>query len=395
LCSRGTSVENPLEASADDISSIASFIETKLAMCCLKMKRPSDALTHAHRSISKNPTHFQNHMRQAAAFRRLGRCSEAARSAMIADYVYWLMGGTKKSTSKYIRYYWQAMIEEAITAETSFAAMYTPFKTEEKDQDTNKIQHTFARRNPEYLQYKYTDPEAFHILPQSAKWPSDPPVLHLLTLGFKSKGVGRRVEQWTRRRLSMLSDQNALFNTLRDQEAERYWKTIGQKVMSAMDFIRSTKLIDERCPCSRALEKRQQASLFGRMQNLQEQAQLLEQVMAEVATIPYLQDLSQEDIQLIGVIEGYLYEVEDNYIKNKARTERRKMGPLQGAGRPQLRAQAAWGGFIHQLPVVVKNPCSFPIEFYSLEYDQQYLAEEQVNKLLPNSLRLGEPVGSP
>lgn len=58
---------------------------------------------------------------------------------------------------------------------------------------------------------------------------------------------------------------------------------------------------DERCPCSRAVEKRQQASLFGRMQHLQEQAQLLEQVMAEVATIPYLQDLSQEDIQLVSI----------------------------------------------------------------------------------------------
>ncbi|XP_068021921.1 spermatogenesis-associated protein 16-like isoform X1 [Melanerpes formicivorus] len=290
-------------------------------------------------------------MRQAAAFWRLGRYSEAARSAMIADYVYWLMGGTRKRTSKYIRYYWQAMIEEAITAETSYTVMYTPLETEGKEQDINKIQRTFAKRNPEYLQHQYTDPEAFHILPQSAKWPSEPPGLHLLTLGFKSKGIGRRVEKWTRRRLSLLSDQKALFNTLKGKEAERYWKIIGQKVMSSMDFIRSTKLIDKRCPCSRAVEKLQQASLFGRMQHLEEQAQLLEQVMAEAATIPYLQDLSQEDTQLlellmaeatdtlrgntdnqrvwkeiqkIGVIEGYLHEAEDNYIKNKARTERRK-----------------------------------------------------------------------
>lgn len=28
--------------------------------------------------------------------------------------------------------------------------------------------------------------------------------------------------------------------------------------------------------------------------------------------------------------------------------------------------------------VVVKNPCHFPIEFYSLEFDQQYLLEEKV-----------------
>lgn len=30
--------------------------------------------------------------------------------------------------------------------------------------------------------------------------------------------------------------------------------------------------------------------------------------------------------------------------------------------------------------VVVKNPCSFPIEFYSLEFDQQYLLEEKVSR---------------
>lgn len=30
--------------------------------------------------------------------------------------------------------------------------------------------------------------------------------------------------------------------------------------------------------------------------------------------------------------------------------------------------------------VVVRNPCSFPIEFYSLEFDQQYLLEEKVSR---------------
>ncbi|XP_008933568.1 PREDICTED: hydrocephalus-inducing protein homolog, partial [Merops nubicus] len=32
--------------------------------------------------------------------------------------------------------------------------------------------------------------------------------------------------------------------------------------------------------------------------------------------------------------------------------------------------------------VVVKNPCTFPIEFYSLEFDEQYLAEEQILRML-------------
>lgn len=35
--------------------------------------------------------------------------------------------------------------------------------------------------------------------------------------------------------------------------------------------------------------------------------------------------------------------------------------------------------------VVVKNPCDFPIEFYSLEFDQQYLIEEKVSRDLDSS----------
>lgn len=30
--------------------------------------------------------------------------------------------------------------------------------------------------------------------------------------------------------------------------------------------------------------------------------------------------------------------------------------------------------------VIVKNPCDYPIEFYSLEFDQQYLTEEEVRR---------------
>ncbi|XP_064021847.1 spermatogenesis-associated protein 16-like [Pogoniulus pusillus] len=375
LFNRGISVEDLSEASADDISSIASFIETKLAMCYLKMNRPSDALTHAHRSISRNPAHFQSHMRQAAAFRALGRYSEAARSTMIADYIYWLRGGTKRHTSKYIRYYWQAMIEEAITTESSFSVLYTPSEAEKKAQSIiSKIQHTFAEKNPEYLQYHYTDPQAFHILPKSTKWLSGSPRLHFLTLGFRSKTVGKLVEKWTSRKLSMLSDQTAPFNTLLDKEAEKYWKSTGQKVMAAMDFIRSTKLTDP-CPCSRAIEKLQQASLFGRMQSLEKRDQLLEQVLAEIATLPYLQDLSQEDTRLlellmadamdtlggridnqrvwnqllkIGLLKDYMHEEED-YIKSKklseARRERRKQTrSLQQAESPRTAPRTTPGG---------------------------------------------------
>ena len=36
--------------------------------------------------------------------------------------------------------------------------------------------------------------------------------------------------------------------------------------------------------------------------------------------------------------------------------------------------------------VIVRNPCPFPVEFYSLEFDKQYLEEEKV-KLVVYSLQ--------
>ncbi len=32
-----------------------------------------------------------------------------------------------------------------------------------------------------------------------------------------------------------------------------------------------------------------------------------------------------------------------------------------------------------EVDVIVRNPCQFPIEFYSLEFDPQYLEEEKVS----------------
>ncbi len=29
--------------------------------------------------------------------------------------------------------------------------------------------------------------------------------------------------------------------------------------------------------------------------------------------------------------------------------------------------------------IVIRNPCSFPVEIYNLEFDKQYLEEEKVN----------------
>ncbi|XP_029472897.1 spermatogenesis-associated protein 16 isoform X2 [Rhinatrema bivittatum] len=312
LCSKGAALGKPFDTSAEDISSVASFIETKLACCYLRMRRPDLALNHAHRSITLNPTHFRNHLRQATVFRSLERYPEAARSAMIADYMYWMSGGSEQHISKLIKLYWQAMIEEAITRAESFSVMYTPFAKKLRAEKTEKVKEIFTKKHPAYAEYIY-------------------------------------------------SEHKTLFRPFTKEEAERHLERLGKRVLPILDFIRCTKLPGSFSACSGVIEKLQYASFLSQSQRGKEESQVINQAMAELATIPYLQDISQQDaellqslmadamdsleekrsnkervwnkIQKVGLIEDYLYQLEDSFLKTKklrtARRQRMKMKRLQ------------------------------------------------------------------
>ncbi|XP_062988039.1 spermatogenesis-associated protein 16 [Elgaria multicarinata webbii] len=361
LCSKGAALGKPFEASAKDISSIASFIETKLVICYLKMRKPDLALNHSHRSIILNPAYFRNHLRQATVFRCLERYSEAARSTMVADYMYWLSGRKEPHTSKLIKLYWQAMIEEAITRAECFSVMYTPFATKVKAVKIDKLKEAFTKKHPDYVEYIYTDPHGLHSLPQTADWSCPLPQAYLLTLGFRNKEVGKFLEKMSCRKLPTFSEHKAPFSPLTREEAGRHLETIGKRILPIMDFIRGTKLTETFCACSGVIEKLQHASLLGRLQRIKEQSQVINQAMAELATIPYLQDISQQDaellqslmadamdtlegrksdkervwnkIQKVGIIEDFLYQLEDSFLKTKklrtARRQKMKMKRLQ------------------------------------------------------------------
>ncbi|KAM9128225.1 spermatogenesis-associated protein 16 [Pangshura tecta] len=365
LCSKGAALGKPFDASPQDISSIASFIETKLVSCYLRMRKPDLALNHSHRSIILNPAYFLNHLRQAAVFRWLERYSEAARSAMTADYMYWLSGGSEQHISKLIKLYWQAMIEEAITREESFSVMYTPFATKAKVDKIDKMKEAFSKKHPDYVEYIYTDPHGLHILPQTADWASLPPQQYLLTLGFKNKAVGKFLEKISSKKLPSFSEHRAPFSPLTREDSVRHLETIGKKILPIMDFIRGTKLTESFSACSGVIEKLQYASLLSRLQRVKEQSQVINQAMAELATIPYLQDISQQDaellqslmadamdtlegrsdkervwnkIQKVGLIEDFLYHLEDSFLKTKklrtARRQKMKMKRLQSVQQP-------------------------------------------------------------
>ncbi|XP_038604104.1 spermatogenesis-associated protein 16 isoform X2 [Tachyglossus aculeatus] len=344
LCSKGAALGQPFEASAEDISSIASFIETKLATCYLRMRKPELALNHAHRSIVLNPAYFRNHIRQATVFRFLGRYSEAARSAMIAHYMYWLSGGSDQHISHLLKLYWQAMIEEAVTRAESFSVMYTPIAVKVRADKIDKVKEIFMKMHPAYVDYIYTDLQGLHVLPQTGDWSTSPTQYYLLTLGFKNKDDGKFLEKLSNRSLPTFTD-----------DAVRHMERMGKKILPILDFIRSTKLNGSFRGCSGVIEKLQYASFLSQLHHVKEQYQVINQAMAELATIPYLQDLGQQDVELlqslmadaldtlegrrnhkecvwnkiqkIGLIEDFLYRLEDSFLKTKKRrgTRRQKM----------------------------------------------------------------------
>ncbi|NXO65956.1 SPT16 protein, partial [Phainopepla nitens] len=297
LCSKGFATEDPLKSSPDDISKLASWIESKLVICYLKLEQPGLALHHAHRSIIQNPSHFCNHLRQAACFRCLQRYSEAARSAMVAQYLYVLAEGAGLETSDLLQLYWQALIQEALSGEASFSVLYTPFEKEDKADKIKEAHKTFAEKHPDYVQHIFTDPHGIHLLPEKAE--SHPGQQYLLTLGFRNKEIGKTVEESVTRNLPVFPGQKITCSPSMEEEAKTFWRNTGKSIMAAMAFIGSTKIKDERGPCARAIEKFHHASLLSHLQRKEEQAQVMTQAMAELATVPYLQRVSQEDDKLL------------------------------------------------------------------------------------------------
>ncbi|NWY90301.1 SPT16 protein, partial [Loxia curvirostra] len=297
LCSKGFALEDPLKSSPDDISRLASWIESKLVICYLELGQPGLALHHSHRSIIQNPSHFCNHLRQAACFRSLHRSSEAARSAMVAHCLYVLAEGAVPDTSDLLQLYWQAMTQEALSEETSFSVLYTPFEREDKADRIKEANKTFAEKHPDYVQHIFTDPHGIHLLPEKAE--SHPGQQYLLTLGFRNKEIGKTVEKFVTQKLPVFPGQKTTFSRSTEEEAETFWQNTGKRIMAALAFIGSSKIKDERGPCARAIEQFHHASLLSHLQRGEEQAQVMAQAMAELATVPYLQRISQEDDKLL------------------------------------------------------------------------------------------------
>ncbi|NXT09557.1 SPT16 protein, partial [Prunella fulvescens] len=190
-----------------------------------------------------------------------------------------------------------AITQEALSGEVSFSVLYTPFEKEDKADKIKEANRTFAEKHPDYVQHIFTDPHGIHLLPEKAE--SHPGQQYLLTLGFRNKEIGKTVEKFVTQKLPVFPGQKRTLSPSTEEEAETFWQNTGKRIMAAMAFIGSSKIKDERGPCARAIEQFHHASLLSHLQRGEEQAQVMAQAMAELATVPYLQRVSQEDDKLL------------------------------------------------------------------------------------------------
>ncbi|KAJ1087592.1 hypothetical protein NDU88_000759 [Pleurodeles waltl] len=293
-------------------------------------------------------------------------------SAMIADYMYWLSGGREPRISKLIKLYWQAMIEEAITRTETFSVMYTPFAIKLRADKTEKVKEVFAKQHPSYMEYVYTDPQVLHILPQTTDWPSSASQHYLLTIGFKTKEDGCFLDKLSNRKQPTFIEHKNPFCPFTKDETAKHLESFGKRILPILDFIRCTKLavgtffiiyLFKGSEMRGVVEKLQYSTFLNRLQRIKEESQAINQSMAELATIPYLQEMNQQEadllqslmadatdalegersdgerawnkIQKVGLIEDFIYQLEDSFLKTKklrtARRQRMKLRRLESA----------------------------------------------------------------
>ncbi|XP_050979342.1 spermatogenesis-associated protein 16 [Labeo rohita] len=347
LCSRGAVFEKPFNADYEDICKVASFIESRIVACYLRMKKPNPALLHSYRSIQLNPIRFHNHLRQAMVYRLLGNPCEAARGAMIADYIYWLSGGNNRHISKLIKLYWQGLLEKALTMEKNFSVMFTPWFEKPCSNTIKKAEEAFRKLHPAFTDYIFTDPRGGHLLPQTTDW-SQPSSTqsYFLTLGFRRRKDGDFLHKLLHKRSPTFTGQKSPFTTPSYRDLEMMYEMQEKKILPVLDFIRCTKLSVGFSTGSGITERLQYASVLGQLNKFREHTHVLQHTLAELAVAPYLQDISPSDTELLqalmadtmDTLEGkrsdqervwnamqkveavkeMLYQLEETYLKKKA-----------------------------------------------------------------------------
>ncbi|CAK6969720.1 spermatogenesis-associated protein 16-like isoform X5 [Scomber scombrus] len=127
LVSKGHVLNDMRRADPDDINLVISNIQARLVVCYLRMKKPLLALEHGHRS------------------------------ALTADWLYCLLGGTERHISTQLKLYWQAMLFEAQTkVKDIVSVMYTSNTGVVTNKDISQAEETFVKHHPTFTDFIFT-----------------------------------------------------------------------------------------------------------------------------------------------------------------------------------------------------------------------------------------------
>uniref|UniRef100_A0A3Q1J7H8 Uncharacterized protein n=1 Tax=Anabas testudineus TaxID=64144 RepID=A0A3Q1J7H8_ANATE len=300
LASKGHVLKGMQHSDPEDIDLVFSYIQSRLVACYLRMKKPQMALEHAHRSIQLNPSHFQNHLRQATVYRMLGKPWLAAKSVLTADWLYCtVLGGTERHISTKLKLYWQAMLHEAQLKEEGISVMYTPYSGDPTAEHVSQAAEAFMMQNGAFTDFIYTDPKGGHVLPHTVDWLSAPaaPQQYFITLGFRKREDSRLLKKIHSRKWPPFPGLSSECVCIESDSCCQYTK----EMLSILDLMQATQINVSVRVGSGLIEWLQYGSLLVKLGYHREHSTIMHRCQAHLATAPYLPQIStQQDNTLVS-----------------------------------------------------------------------------------------------
>uniref|UniRef100_A0A3P8U5Z9 Spermatogenesis associated 16 n=1 Tax=Amphiprion percula TaxID=161767 RepID=A0A3P8U5Z9_AMPPE len=269
LTSKGQVLRDSQCADPEEIQLVISYIQAKLVVCYLRMKKSHRALEHAHRIFPKQTT-FESKMSHFAA-----------------------------------------MLYEAQLLEKDICVMYTPYSGEPTAKDIDQAQEACMKQHPAFTDFIFTDPKGGHILPQTTHWLSAPavPQYYLITLGFRRREDGVFLK-------SIYPDLCPKLSGLSPVCLVETYK----KVLPILDLMQATKINVSVHVGSGLIEWLQYGSLLVKLGNHREHTVIMHRCQAQLATAPYLSQITTQ--QESTLLQALLTDIMDELGGWRSRTER-------------------------------------------------------------------------
>uniref|UniRef100_A0A3B4WIV6 Spermatosis associated 16 n=1 Tax=Seriola lalandi dorsalis TaxID=1841481 RepID=A0A3B4WIV6_SERLL len=282
LSSKGHVLKDTHCADPNDIELVFSYIEARLVVCYLRMKKPQLALIHAHRI--------------------------SARSAMILELMFFL------NTSKH-KLSWD-MLSKAQLME-GISVIYIPYHGDPTAKDISQAIKTSIKQHPAFTGFIYTDPRGGHVLPQTTDWLSAGavPQRYLITLGFRRREDGIFLKKMYSRIWPSLPGPCTLC-----VETQKI-RDMYEKILPILDLMQTTQINVSVCVGSGLIEWLQYGSLLLKLGYHREHSTILHCCQAQLTTAPYLPQISTQQ-ENTPLLQALLTDIMDELGRRRTSTER-------------------------------------------------------------------------